>query len=291
MSSPPPKLNLELFILTGGLYPRRVMIYLHEKGLLPPLDPPSSSPPNLPTTPKPVQNSYFNLKVTPCSQKGLTMIAPGKPPGSLPILKIAEGRFIKQSVAIIFYLEELLSPSSPLSSPNPKNLEFKSMRGETAEEKARNLEVLGLADEATSLFGLACHKGSAMFVLLEETDAKASRLALEGCEKALGVLERDYYGDDLRFLESRTEGRDGDMEVEVTIADIILFTLLQFAQIMYKKDLSASHPGLKRFYEAFGKRESARRRKHPEGRYCIFGRIPRYEEFSSSEIVKGVKYI
>lgn len=130
------------------------------------------------------------------------------------------------------------------------------MLGESAEERARTMEVLGLADEATSLFGLACHKGSAMFVLLEETDARAGRLALEGCEKVLGVLERGYYGQDGRFVKERSE--DGEDEVDVTIADVVLFTLLQFAEVMYKKDLTQGLDGLKRFYEGFGRRGSAR---------------------------------
>ncbi|KAI1465386.1 uncharacterized protein F4812DRAFT_438509 [Daldinia caldariorum] len=69
---------LELFVLTWGIYPRRVLIYLHEKGLL---------------------NSQ-HIKIIPATiSPTVEMIAPGKPKGTVPILALPDGTSIKQSVA------------------------------------------------------------------------------------------------------------------------------------------------------------------------------------------------
>jgi hypothetical protein len=76
---------LELFVLTGGLYPLRVALYL---------------PGN------PLFNSAAPLKLTPCIQKCFTNV-PGKPPGTLPALALSPTKYIKQSLATIHYFEDL----------------------------------------------------------------------------------------------------------------------------------------------------------------------------------------
>ena len=134
--------QLELYVLPWGLYPRRVLLYLTPKNLL-------SSP---------------LIEITPVAPLPTGMTAPGKPPGSVPILRLPDGTFIKQSLAIIEFFEDVCENPNPakewqIELARSANRES-SMRGRTAAEKARTREVLGLVDEASSQFSFACHKGT-----------------------------------------------------------------------------------------------------------------------------------
>ncbi|KAB8073509.1 hypothetical protein BDV29DRAFT_157492 [Aspergillus leporis] len=78
METPP-----ELFVLACGVHPRRILLYLAEKGLFPSLV--------INTTPVQITEHGFD--------------APGKPPGSVPILRLPNGIAIKQLIAILNYFE------------------------------------------------------------------------------------------------------------------------------------------------------------------------------------------
>ncbi|KAL8377117.1 hypothetical protein RB595_007997 [Gaeumannomyces hyphopodioides] len=231
---------LELFVFPWGVYPRRILLYLAEKGL--------AGHPHIKITQVDIANQ---------------MSALGKPPGSVPVLRLPDGSFIKQSVAILEYLEDVCDapdPSQPWQAELAAAATAGSMRGgETAACRARAREILALADEANSYFGLAAHKGARVFVGVEETDLKASRLAMEYCRKAMGLLE-PYYADELPLLERGTRG--------VAIADCVVFSLVSFAEGLYDVDLCSGPagelPSLARFAQWFGKRESA---KLPEGEF------------------------
>lgn len=231
--------QLELFVLTWGVYPRRILLYLSEKGL-------SASP---------------FIKITPVTMSSAGLVAPGKPPGSVPILKLPDGTFIKQSVAILEYLEDICDkpdPEQPWQLDLANSVTNKlSMRGATSEDKARMREILSLADEATSQFGFACHKGTALFVPLERTSALTANLVLEYCKKNLKLLE-DQFADDFRLERG---GR-------VTIAHCVLYSLLQFAAELYDMDLLSAPelPVLRRFYETYQERDATRHGKmdYPE---------------------------
>ncbi|CAM1506227.1 Fc.00g058680.m01.CDS01 [Cosmosporella sp. VM-42] len=222
---------LELFVLPWGVYPRRILLYLAEKGL-------DSSP---------------LIKITPVTITREGISTPdGKPPGTVPILKLPDGSFIKQSVAIIDYFEDICDRPDPKQAWQVKlanSAGTKTMRGDTAEERAWIRDMVCLADEANSQFGFACHKGSVLFVPMETTNALTAKLALEYCKKNLKLLDKYYVGDEL--LKG---GR------EVNIADCVLYSLLYFAKDLYSLDLldDPELSDLQRFYETFGKRESAR---------------------------------
>ena len=223
-------MSLELFVLPWGVYPRRVLIYLAEKGLL-------DSP---------------RITITPVTLDGIKMIAPGKPPGSVPILSLGNGRFIKQSVAILEYFEDICDEAQ-LSGKDIFGRQIAgSMRGKTAEEKARVREMLEIADEANTHFGVACHKGTALFSSLEPQNPEASTIAMDFCLKQLALLE-PYYADDHRF-----EGEEVLGDSSATVADCVLFSLLQFARVFYGRNLMEALPNLRLFYDAFGKRDSAK---------------------------------
>lgn len=234
--------QLELFVLTWGIYPRRILIYLHEKGLL--------TSPHLKVTP---------VTISPTGQ----LEAPEKPSGTVPILSLPNSTLIKQSVAILDYFEDLCDdPQEEWQKEMAAHTAVgKSMRGRTAEERARTREVLGLADEASSLFGFACHKGSQLFVTLEPTSPVAAGMALEWCKRNLKLLEayyEDYDKGNTRRFENGVIREEEDSVV--TIADCVLFSLLQFSRELYGVDLLVEPdlPNLRAFYGSFKERESAR---------------------------------
>lgn len=248
-------MGFELYILPGGLFPRRVLIYLAEKNIL--------------------QSSF--LKVTPVSTTmTLKMTAPGKPPSSVPILVIGDGIFIKQSIAIIEYFEDLCDVAQFIPPYNPtadrelqndmrlmREMLFsarKTMRGRTAEEVAKTREILRLADEATTYFSFACHKGSSMFSLMEAQSPATARFAMEAYRKTLALVE-EYHLDDHRF-QNGDGGSSIDQEFNATVADCVLFSLLQFAKVMYDVELAEGLPGLKRFEQRFERIDSANAEGH-----------------------------
>jgi len=201
--------QLELYVLPWGLYPRRIILYLSEKNVL-------SSP---------------LLKITPVAITQTGMTAPGKPPGSVPILRLPDGSFIKQSLAIIEFFEDVCDSPDPAKEwqvelAKTANQET-SMRGSTAEEKARTREVLALVDEASTQFCFAAHKGTALFVPLEETNALAADLAMGYCKKTLMLVEEKYAAELSRSIDS---GR-------VSIADCVFYSLMQFSEGVYGVDL------------------------------------------------------
>lgn len=126
------------------------------------------------------------------------------------------------------------------------------MRGGTPDERARTRNMLALADEASTFFGFACHKGTALFTQLESQSPTASAMALEWCRRALEKLEI-YYEEDHRF-----ETSGGDSEKGSNIADCVLFSQLQFSKELYGQDLTVGLPNLGRFYGSFKDRDSAK---------------------------------
>lgn len=223
--------HLELFVLTWGLYPRRILLYLSEKGL-------TSSP---------------LIKITPVSVTSAGIDAAGKPPGSVPILRLPDGSLIKQSAAILEYFEDICDNPDPqqnwqvelAASATNKT----SMRGDTPKERAQTREIMGLADEASTQFVFACHKGTALFVQLESTNALAAKLALEYCKKSLRLIEENYLGD--------SQFGDGS---RFTIAHHMLYSLLQFSRELYDVDLLTDPglPNLQRLFDIFKKRDPAK---------------------------------
>lgn len=233
--------QLELFVLPWGLYPRRILLYLTEKGLM--------------------QSPIIKITPVTISQEG-GMVAPGKPSGSVPILKLPNGTFIKQSVAILEYFEDVCDKPDPEQKWQVElansAVNKTSMRGTTCEKRARTREMLGLADEVTSQFGLACHKGTALFIPLERTSALASSLVMEYCKKNLKLLE-DQFADGLRLKEGTTG----------TIAHCVLYSVLQFADEIYGVNLLSDPelPNMRRFYEMYQKKDLDRLSEgyYPEG--------------------------
>jgi glutathione S-transferase len=221
---------LELFVLEWGVYPHRITLYLAEAGLL--------------------QSPHIKITVVIPDDMG-KMSAPGKPPGSVPNLRLPDGTFIMQSTAILEYLDEIITRPDPEQSWQ-KEISLaaggRSLLGSTAKERALTRDMLSDADEATIMFTYAAHKGSKLFETFEETSAVASRLTMEQCRARLTALDKAY----------EKLGRIGERQANV--CDCVLFSLLEFADKVYGLDLcaQANLPSLRAFYEDFGKRPSAR---------------------------------
>lgn len=222
--------HLELFVLTWGIYPRRVLIYLHEKGLI-------NSP---------------HIKVTPVTiSPTLEMIAPGKPKGTVPILALPDGTFIKQSVAILEYFEDICDNPQEDWQKDLAAAAKPSMRGKNPRERATTREILGLTEEASSMFGFGCHKGSKLFAALEPMDPAGTKMAMGWAKRNLKIVETYY--------EGRFEGDNSGAE-NITIADCVLASLLQFSRELYGLKFleDPELPDLQRFYNVFKERESTK---------------------------------
>lgn len=197
---------------------------------------------------------------------------PPRPPGSLPILaipaydkgsdgKAKEWLYIRQSMAIINFLEELCEKREyGFSSPHGP------LTGNTPLERARNTEIQGLAEELTvgwnpvRSFGTNAgpfHNSAASKEMLrwERRALLAINTYMEEADRDLSLLK-----DDNR---------------PVTIADIVLYQFLEFTLDCYRVDMTNgtgekvtdvygrevkdAYPKVKEFFEAFRTRASARR--------------------------------
>ncbi|MET3762075.1 glutathione S-transferase family protein [Sphingomonas sp. UYEF23] len=145
---------MKLYELSWGLYPRRVGIYLAEKGITS------------------IERVSFDLMAG-WPPPELTQLSPL---GTVPILQTEEGTLIRSSVAILEYLEERFP------SPN--------MLGTTPEYRARTREFVGVIDEAAMQFGIWCHKGSPAFAGREPQSSEAATFAADAYYGRLRLLEK-----------------------------------------------------------------------------------------------------
>ena len=202
------------------------------------------------------------VQITDVDFTGNNMTAPGKPPGSVPLLSIPVSNvspdkrlFIRQSLPILEYLEDI-------NAQNVAEGTMPEMRGHTALQCARTREMMVLADEATNYFRIAAYKGTKLFQSIGvETCARTAAFALQDCHRALSTLEKLASPAgllvDLSGEEEREAGATGAETTTVTIADCVLFSLLQYVKELYGMDITERHLRLRAFYETFAKRECA----------------------------------
>ncbi|KAH8831614.1 hypothetical protein DL96DRAFT_840425 [Flagelloscypha sp. PMI_526] len=169
---------IDIYDLSWGPTPRRVWMFMKVKGI--------------------PDNAVNRIETTP-SLQGL--VADGKPPGSVPLLRLPNGEFLHQSIPIIQYLDELF-PDGP------------NMLGDTPASRARHRDLMTVADEVMTHFGSFCHNASPLF-LHELQEIGAAKRSMELCEKMLGlVCEYAQPGENGAFL-------DGE---HPKMADCILFS-------------------------------------------------------------------
>ena len=211
-----------LWVVPFGLYPRTVTIYLKEKGI----------------------QDQFEIIPGEVTLDG-AQPAPGRPPGSLPILEISppttEGEdsdnYIFQSSAILEYLEDIYGPQSGAAS----------MHGTTPEERAHVRDCMSILNEATDTFAVYCHNASKLFEGTEEQSTVAAKKSIAHVHQLLNVVEK--------YANSKGPWLAGSGD-RPTIADCVAMSTMQFAEALYGYDLTDGHPRLKEVYETFAKRRT-----------------------------------
>ena len=144
---------MTLYELEWGLYPRRVGIYLAEKGIMD------------------IDRVALDISAgwPPPELERLSPLA------TVPILLTEDGMPIRSSIAILEYLEERF--------PSPDLL------GATPELRALTRELAAVIDEAASQFGIWCHKGSPAFAGREEQSREAATIAADAYYGRLSLLD------------------------------------------------------------------------------------------------------
>lgn len=222
----PAIMCLDLYALRFGPYPRRVLIYIAEKGL--------------------VNSNMINVGyVDPPN-----FDAPGKPPGTTPSLRLPDGSLIGQSVSILECFEDICdAPSSDWEKQLASFSKQKTMRGLTAFDRTQTRCAMSLIEEAQVYFSNACHKGTALYAAQGKTpNEEAASYSMEMCRKAPSLVD-GYYKHKKQLV--------GMADAPSTLADCMLFALLQFARNFYGVGLlTKDMENLNMFFERFGKRDS-----------------------------------
>lgn len=144
---------MKLYELPWGPYPRRVTIYLTEKGIL----------------------NVERIAVDVMSDWKTPAILALSPAGTLPILDVGDGTAIGSSVAILEYLEERFP------SPN--------MIGETAAERAVTRDLMNVIDDLTHAMANWTRCGSPLMAAYAPQSAEAAAFAATGYAKKLKLLD------------------------------------------------------------------------------------------------------
>lgn len=134
---------MKLYELDWGLYPRRVGIYLAEKGIAG------------------IERIAFDALSTWPAPEMMRL----SPLGTVPILETGDGTLIRSSLAILEYLEERF--------PSP------DLFGATPEERARTREMVSTLDEAATFFGIWCRQGSPLFAGRERQSREPATIAAD----------------------------------------------------------------------------------------------------------------
>jgi glutathione S-transferase len=142
-----------LYELEFGIYPRRVSIYLQEKGLTQ------------------VERRPFDLNKgwPPAEMPKLSSL------GTVPILVVDDHTVVRSSIAILEYLEARF--------PDP------TMLGDTLADRARTREFVALAEEATTMVSFWMRKVSPVFAGREEVNLDAGRLGGEWYYRRLSQID------------------------------------------------------------------------------------------------------
>ncbi|KAJ4355676.1 uncharacterized protein N0V89_003696 [Didymosphaeria variabile] len=190
---------------------------------------------------------------------------PPRPKGSLPILAIppSDGKdwtYIRQSMAIIYYLEEACSSGGQLAHLNARAM----IKGDDALERARIAEILTLAEELLVSWNPVRSFGTGAGTLKYPEGAKEM---LRWVMRTIATVDKLLVDRGLDYLRNDTKS--------VSIADVVLFHFLDFVEYCYGVDLTKGsgavvkdvygrdsqeeYPRLEEFYRNFKVRESAKR--------------------------------
>jgi glutathione S-transferase len=181
------------------------------------------------------------------------------PAASLPVLDVGNGVVIRQSLAILEYLEERY--------PQP------TLLGATAEARAATRELVALFDEATTFFGIWARQGSRLNAA--EDTAETLRTERHAASPAAAAVGAERFGSKLRTAEAFIAGSSFLTGDAVTIADVVAMALLEFVQEFYGVELPASCPKLLRWYATFSQRPAVSPCRYPSELKALAYGLPR----------------
>ena len=154
------------------------------------------------------------------------------PLGTVPFLELDDGTIIRESRAIIEYLEGIKSEIN--------------MLGETPLEKAKIQEVDRLAELGLMIeLGHHVHNISPFFADKGPQSSEASEMALNCYTKNLDIFEKIISGEQFIIFD------------RPTVADCTLFSTLTFAESIGVK-IQEDYTKLMSWYKKFGERESSK---------------------------------
>lgn len=207
---------MKLYEISWGIYPRRVGVYLAEKGI----------------------TDIERIDIVP-KEVGPPILGDLTIPGSVPALDTGDGHIIGSSIAVLEYLEERY--------PTPNLL------GETAIERAKTREVVSVIDEATIHYGNWVHHVSPLFADHVKQNAHVGAAGNASFVRFTQRLEKYAAASPGPFLVGEN----------VTIADCITFSALQFMKEVYSVPMPDDCPTLEKWYAMFSERPSARKPDYP----------------------------
>lgn len=175
---------MKLYQFAWGIYPRRVHVYLKEKGI--------------------TGIEMIELDVINAENRKPEYLAKN-PTGTIPTLETDDGMTICQSTSIMLYLEERY--------PQP------SMNGSTPEARARTNDLLFMINEAYNFAGICTFYGSPLFEQRRAPSDEIARAMRAEHDRVLEALETmagdgDYLGGstpsiaDVTFFASEQFMRD-----------------------------------------------------------------------------------
>ncbi|ARE82299.1 glutathione S-transferase [Roseovarius mucosus] len=144
---------MKLYELNWALFPRRIGIYLSEKGI----------------------TDIDRIAFDAMDPESLGRLRAVSSFGTVPVLQTEDGHKIRSSIAILEYLEDRY--------PQP------NMIGWSPAAQARTRETMSIADEAALQLGVWAHKGSPVFAGMEEQHPATARFAAAAYLKQLERLD------------------------------------------------------------------------------------------------------
>jgi glutathione S-transferase len=199
-----------LYVYPWMPFPRRVIIYLREKGI----------PPSLVTIVEvsgPQDGNDTKPSYVP------------RPKGSLPILAIPSSEpggyiLIRQSIAIMNYLD-ILCDAGAEGFPKSKY----SMRGSDLLSRARETELMCLADQLTESWNPVRTFGTAASTMSIPAAAKEM---LKWVHRSMATIEGWWADRDFAYL------KDPNAQQGPTMAEIVLYQFLEFVDDCYGVDMT-----------------------------------------------------
>jgi len=210
---------LKLHNFTWGPYPRRLTLYLAEK-------------PGLDIELVEVEFPHQPERWPEGFLRSLN------PAHSLPVLETENGVRIRQSLAILEYLEERF--------PSP------GLLGASVEARAATRELVALFDEATTFFGIWARQGSRLNAAAH--GARALRSDRHQTNLAAAGVGAERFGSKLRIAEEMIADAPFLTGERVTLADCVAFALLEFTRDFYAVELPASCPRLAAWLDRYTQR-------------------------------------